>query len=209
MDLFNLTRKLVDIDSVTPNENEVGVYLLSYLRDLANRYGGDVEKLHVAPQRFNAYAHWGDPVVTLSTHMDTVPPFAPSREDDNYIWGRGACDAKGIVAAMIAAAERLLEAGIRNFALLFVVGEERGSGGAIAAARTPRGSQYLINGEPTENQLALASKGALRFEIIARGSWHILLIQSWASPRFMRFWTSCKTYAVLLWHTMPCSGLAR
>ena len=145
------------------------MYLLGYLSDLANRYVGDVEKLHVAPQRFNVYAHWGDPVVTLSTQMDTVPPFVASREDDNYIWGRGACDAKGIVAAMIAAAERLLEAGIRNFGLLFVVGEERGSAGAIAAAKTPRGSQYLINGEPTENQLALASKGALRFEIVARG----------------------------------------
>src|ERR1700693_317883 len=169
MDLFKLTRTLIDIDSVTPNETEVGVYLLGYLSDLANRYGGDVEKLHVAPQRFNVYAHWGDPVVTLSTHMDTVPPFVPSREDENHIWGRGACDAKGIVAAMIAAAERLLEAGIRNFGLLFVVGEERGSAGANAAAKTPRGSQYLINGEPTENQLALASKGALRFEIIARG----------------------------------------
>jgi acetylornithine deacetylase len=169
MDLFKLTRTLIDIDSVTPNEYEVGTFLLEYLSDLANRYGGEVERLEVAPQRFNVYASWGDPVVTLSTHIDTVPPFVPSREDDNYIWGRGACDAKGIVAAMIAAAVNLLEAGIRNFGLLFVVGEERGSAGAIAAAKTPRGSQYLINGEPTENRLALASKGALRFEIIARG----------------------------------------
>jgi acetylornithine deacetylase len=125
--------------------------------------------LEVAPQRFNVYASWGDPIVTLSTHMDTVPPFVPSRDDSEYIWGRGACDAKGIVAAMIAAAVRLLENGVRNFGLLFVVGEERGSAGAIAAAKTARGSQYLINGEPTENRLALASKGALRFEITARG----------------------------------------
>jgi acetylornithine deacetylase len=169
MDLFKLTRTLIDIDSVTPNEYAVGTYLLEYLRNLANRYGGEVERLEVAPERFNVYASWGDPVVTLSTHIDTVPPFVPSREDDSYIWGRGACDAKGIVAAMIAAAVNLLEAGIRNFGLLFVVGEERGSAGAIAAAKTPRGSQYLINGEPTENRLALASKGALRFEIIARG----------------------------------------
>jgi acetylornithine deacetylase len=169
MDLFKLTRTLIDIDSVTPNEHEVGEYLLGYLSDLANRHGGQVEKLEVAPQRFNVFARWGQPVVTLSTHMDTVPPFVSSREDDQYIWGRGACDAKGIVAAMIAAAVRLLEAGIRNFGLLFVVGEERGSAGAIAAAKTPRGSRYLINGEPTENRLALASKGALRFEIVARG----------------------------------------
>jgi acetylornithine deacetylase len=169
MDLFKLTRTLVDIDSVTPNECEVGTYLLEYLSDLANRHGGEVERLEVAPQRFNVYARWGDPIVTLSTHMDTVPPFVSSREDDKYIWGRGACDAKGIVAAMIAAAMRLLETGTRNFGLLFVVGEERGSAGAIAAAKTPRGSRYLINGEPTENRLALASKGAVRFEIIARG----------------------------------------
>jgi acetylornithine deacetylase len=169
MDLFKLTRTLIDIESVTPNEHQVGTYLLEYLSDLANRHGGEVERLEVAPQRFNVYASWGDPIVTLSTHMDTVPPFVSSREDSEHIWGRGACDAKGIVAAMIASAMRLLETGIRNFGLLFVVGEERGSAGAIAASKTPRGSQYLINGEPTENRLALASKGALRFEIIARG----------------------------------------
>jgi acetylornithine deacetylase len=169
MDLFKLTRTLIDIDSVTPNEGEVGAYLLGYLSDLAERHGGAVERLDVAPQQFNVYASWGDPVVILSTHMDTVPPFVSSREDDEYIWGRGACDAKGIVAAMIAAAVRLLETGIRDFGLLFVVGEERGSAGAIAAAKSPRGSRYLINGEPTENRLALASKGSLRFEIIARG----------------------------------------
>src|ERR1700732_2558824 len=169
MDLFKLTRTLIDIDSVTPNEGEVGAYLLGYLSDLAERHGGAVERLDVAPQRFNVYARCGDPVVTLSTHMDTVPPFVSSREDDEYIWGRGACDAKGIVAAMIAAAVRLLGNGVRNFALLFVVGEERGSAGAKAAAKFGRGSQYLINGEPTENRLALASKGALRFEITARG----------------------------------------
>jgi len=169
MDLFKLTRTLIDIDSVTPNEYEVGEFLLRYLGELADRYGGEVERLEVAARRFNIFARWGEPLVTLSTHIDTVPPFISSREDDNYIWGRGACDAKGIVAAMIAAAERLLEAGTRNFGVLFVVGEERGSAGAIAAAKTPRGSRYVINGEPTENHLALASKGALRFEIIAHG----------------------------------------
>jgi len=169
MDLFKLARTLIDIDSVTPNENEVGTYLLGYLSDLADRHGGEVERLEVAAQRFNVYARWGDPIVTLSTHIDTVPPFISSREDDTYIWGRGACDAKGIAAAMIAATVHLLEAGTRNFGLLFVVGEERGSAGAMAAAKTPRGSRYLINGEPTENLLALGTKGALRFEIIARG----------------------------------------
>jgi acetylornithine deacetylase len=169
MDLFKLTRALIDIDSVTPNEHQVGTYFHDFLQDLANRYKGEVERLEVAPNRFNVFAHWGAPAVTLSTHMDTVPPFIPSREDSENIWGRGACDAKGIAASMIGAAVRLLEAGTRNFGLLFVVGEERGSAGAMAAAKTPRRSKYLINGEPTENLLALAAKGALRFEIIARG----------------------------------------
>src|SRR3984957_6484326 len=121
MDLFKLTRTLIDIDSVTPNEYEVGTFLLEYLSDLANRHGGEVERLEVAPQRFNVYASWGDPIVSLSTHMYTLPPFVSSREDSEHIWGRGACDAKGIVAAMIASAMRLLETGIRNFGLRFVV----------------------------------------------------------------------------------------
>ena len=93
----------------------------------------------------------------------------PSREDDEHIWGRGACDTKGIIASMIKAAEALLDAGERDFGLLFVVGEERNSAGAYRAAETPRGSRYLINGEPTENQLALGSKGALRYEVVATG----------------------------------------
>ena len=101
--------------------------------------------------------------------MDTVPPFFPSREDTDFIWGRGSADAKGIIASMIGAAEGLLESGARNFALLFVVGEERNSAGAYAAAENSRGSRFLINGEPTENKLAIGSKGALRLEIIANG----------------------------------------
>jgi acetylornithine deacetylase len=101
--------------------------------------------------------------------MDTVPPFIQSREDETFIWGRGACDTKGIIAAMIKASEQLLVGGKRDFGLLFVVGEERNSAGALAAAETPRGSRFIVNGEPTENQLALGSKGALRFEITAKG----------------------------------------
>src|ERR1051326_5672059 len=101
--------------------------------------------------------------------MDTVPPYFASREDDEHIWGRGACDTKGIIASMIKAAEALLEAGQRNFALLFVVGEERNSAGAYFASAHPRGSRYIINGEPTENRLALGSKGALRYEVVATG----------------------------------------
>ena len=169
MDVVALTRALIDIESITDNEEHVGEYLFEYLRDLASRTGGEVEKMEVVPRRFNVFAYWGEPRVTLSTHIDTVPPFFPSREDDTDVWGRGACDTKGIISSMIKAAESVLEAGVRNFGMLFVVGEERNSIGAYHAAKTPRGSKYLINGEPTENKLALGSKGALRYEIEARG----------------------------------------
>lgn len=169
MNTFELTRALVDIDSITENEEAAGSYLLEYLLALAARTGGTAEALDVEPSRFNVLAQWGEPFVTLSTHMDVVPPFFPSREDAEFIYGRGACDAKGIIASMIGAAEKLLGRGRRNFALLFVVGEERNSAGAFAAARVRRGSRYLINGEPTENRLALGSKGALRYELVAHG----------------------------------------
>ncbi len=169
MDLFTLTRTLVDIESVTGNEAAVGEHLERLLAELALRYQGRVERMEVEPGRFNVFAAWGDPVVTLSTHMDTVPPFFPSREDGEHIWGRGACDAKGIIASMLVATESLLAEGVRGVAVLFVVGEERNSAGALAASRCPRGSRYLINGEPTENRLALGSKGALRVELRASG----------------------------------------
>lgn len=169
MNVFELTRKLVDIESVTGNEEPVGRFLYEYLSARSALNGGRVELLEVEPRRYNVFAHWGDPVVTLSTHIDTVPPFFPSRDEGDCIWGRGACDAKGIIAAMIHAAEALVREGTRGVALLFVVGEERNSAGAFAAARDPRGSRFLINGEPTENKLALGSKGALRFEVRASG----------------------------------------
>src|ERR1700688_3245482 len=132
MNIFELTRALVDIESVTNNEEAVGSFLLGLLSDLTARTGGAVERCPVEANRFNVFAHWGVPLVTLSTHMDTVPPFFPSREDTEFIWGRGSTDAKGIIASMIGAVEGLLEAGVRNFALLFVVGEERNSAGAYA-----------------------------------------------------------------------------
>lgn len=166
---FELTRKLIDIESITGNEFEMGEAVFAHLSAIAARTGGTVERLEVEPRRFNVLATWGDPIVTLSTHLDTVPPFIASREDDEFIWGRGACDVKGIIAAMIGAVEKLLAEGRRGFALLFVVGEERNSVGAYAAGKLPRGSKYLINGEPTENKLALGSKGALRYEINASG----------------------------------------
>jgi acetylornithine deacetylase len=169
MHVFELTRALIDIPSVTPEEEAVGFYLRDHLARLCAAHNGRIETIEVEPKRNNVFASFGDPTVTLSTHMDTVPPFIPSREDDEFIWGRGACDTKGIIASMLIAAERLLESGVRNFGLLFVVGEERNSAGAYHAAQHPRGSKFIINGEPTENKLALGSKGALRYELIARG----------------------------------------
>src|SRR5438067_3011139 len=131
MNVFELTRALVDIESITENEERVGEFLFDQLSALASRSNGRVERMEVEPHRFNVLAQWGDrPVVTLSTHMDTVPPFFASREDEEFIWGRAACDTKGIIASMITAAEALLGQGGRNFALLFVVGEERNSAGA-------------------------------------------------------------------------------
>ncbi|HLY18577.1 MAG TPA: M20/M25/M40 family metallo-hydrolase [Bryobacteraceae bacterium] len=170
MELFKLTRALVDTESITGNEERVGLHLLEYLSALTARYGGRAERWEIEPRRANIFACWGErPVVTLSTHMDTVPPFVASREDGEFIWGRGACDTKGIIAAMLKAAEALLESGTRDFGVLFVVGEERNSAGAYYAAAHPQGARYLINGEPTENRLALGSKGALRYEIAAAG----------------------------------------
>lgn len=169
MDLFGLTRALIDLDSTTGREQPAVDFLFTHLSELAARHKGRVERMFAAPGRDNLLVSFGNPLVTLSTHTDTVPPCFRSREDATHIYGRGACDAKGIIAAMIAAAESLLESGTRDFALLFVVGEERDSLGAIAAAAAPRGSRFLINGEPTENKLALGSKGALRYELVARG----------------------------------------
>ena len=170
MNVFDLTRALIDIESVTPNEERVGMFLYEHLAGIAAQFNGIAEKIEVEPQRFNVFAQFGDtPIVTLSTHMDTVPPFFASAEDAGFITGRGACDTKGIIASMIHAGVQLLEAGERDFGLLFVVGEERNSAGALHAAKHPRGSRFLINGEPTGNKLALGSKGALRYQITARG----------------------------------------
>ena len=169
MDPFALTRALIDIESVTGREKAVGEFLFATLSKLAANTGGIVERMEVSPERFNVLAIWGTPIVTLSTHMDTVPPFFASSEDEEFVRGRGSCDAKGIIAAMVSAAENLLAAGTRNFALLFVVGEEKDSLGALLAAKNPRGSKFVINGEPTENKLALGSKGALRYVLTAHG----------------------------------------
>ena len=167
MDAVTLTRQLIDIESITGNEAAVGSYLYGELC----RLGYQTRKVPVEGTRANVFAYWPDhpnPAVVFSTHMDTVPPFIPSSEDATKIYGRGSCDAKGIIAAQIAAAERLRQSGVYT-GLLFVVGEERDSLGAEVANQTPCGSRFLINGEPTENRIALASKGTLRVEVTAKG----------------------------------------
>ena len=166
-DLFALTRRLIDIESTTPKEGALGNFLCQELR----RRGFDAQLMPVEGQRNNVLATWpkrGRPQVVFSTHMDTVPPFIPSSEDPVRIYGRGSCDAKGIIAAQIAAAENLRAAGL-FVGLLFLVGEEQDSIGAKKANERPIGSQFMINGEPTENRLALASKGSLHVILTARG----------------------------------------
>ena len=170
IDPVALTRQLVDIESISENEAAVGHFLSTCLAGL----GFEVEKMTVPSaanrERFNVYAGTAGetPDIVLSTHIDTVPPFIPSSEDDTYIYGRGSCDAKGIGAAQIAAAERLRALGVR-VGLLFLVGEERGSHGAKIANLQSKGSRFLINGEPTGNRLALASKGVLNVIVRTRG----------------------------------------
>jgi acetylornithine deacetylase len=169
MNAFELTRALIDINSVTPNEEEIGDYLYDYLRPLAEQYRGSIEQQEVEPGRNNVWVRWGEPEIVFSTHMDTVPPFIPSKEDDEHIWGRGACDTHGIAAAMIKALEGLLSEGVRGLGLLLVIGEEVNGLGAAHANKTPPNVKYLINGEPTENLLALGSKGTLGLKLRATG----------------------------------------
>jgi acetylornithine deacetylase len=168
MNLNELTRELIDIPSVTGNEKEVGAFLKSHLESL----GYKVQLQEVAADRFNVFATTGSwPRIVFSTHMDTVPPYIRSSEDEEKIYGRGACDAKGIIAAQIAAAECLRREGIEEVGLLFTVDEEQGSLGAQVANRMlpERRPEYLINGEPTDSKLAVATKGSLRLNLRTRG----------------------------------------
>src|SRR5947209_13184776 len=167
MDVVAFTRQLVDIESISGNEAQVADFLQAELQ----RRGFQSEKLPVQGERCNVWAtlpEESSPALVLSTHMDTVPPFIPSSEDATRIYGRGSCDAKGIIAAQIAAAEQLRREGT-NVGLLFLVGEERDSQGARRANLHSPGCRFLINGEPTENRIAVASKGTLRVEVIAEG----------------------------------------
>jgi acetylornithine deacetylase len=174
VDPIDLTRRLCAIESTTYHEGAAGDFLAGFLADR----GWEVEKTPVeqpqesaaADERWNVYAGavGETPDLVFSTHIDTVPPYIPVSEDDEFLYGRGVCDAKGIIAAQIAAAEALRAAGFR-IGLLYVSGEERDSAGARAANLNAKGGRFLINGEPTDNRLALASKGALRAVFRAQG----------------------------------------
>jgi acetylornithine deacetylase len=167
VDLIGLTRGLVDIDSTTGREGDAARWLSAYL----NAAGFDVTEQPVHDRRFNVFATCGQsPHVVLSTHFDCVPPFFPSRIEQGRLYGRGACDAKGILAAQVAAADTLRRSGERRVGLLFVVGEERGSEGARTANTfAPPGCRYLVNGEPTDSRLGLATRGILRLRLKASG----------------------------------------
>ncbi len=168
MNLLELTRELIDIPSLTGAELEVGQYLAKYLEEL----GYHVERHDVTDDRFNVIATTREsPRLMFSTHMDTVPPFIESSEDEEFIYGRGSCDAKGIIAAQILAAERLRAEGMNDIGLLFTVDEEMSSIGAQGANKHPlaRECRYLINGEPTDNRLATGTKGSIRVFITTEG----------------------------------------
>jgi acetylornithine deacetylase len=166
VDLVGVTRALVDIDSTTGREAGAGSWLAAYLRGI----GFLVTEQRVDSSRFNIIATAGSqPAVVFSTHYDCVPPFFESRVEGTRIYGRGACDAKGILAAQIAAADALRSAGETRVGLLYVVGEERGSDGARAANAAAAGSAFLVDGEPTDNRLGLATRGVLRLRLRASG----------------------------------------
>lgn len=165
MDIFQFTRELMETESTSWNEGAAG----RWLRDYLAAAGFEVTTQAVTDDRVNVYARLGEPVVTLSSHMDTVPPFIGFTEDEQNIYGRGACDAKGVIAAQVFAAQRLKDEGLTNIGLLYVVGEEDGSDGANVANSIPNSNKFLINGEPTESQQAIATKGALRVVIEAKG----------------------------------------
>jgi acetylornithine deacetylase len=168
MNLFELTKELMSIPSVSGDEEAVGFYLRDYLESL----GWTVELQAVTENQNNVIAYLNErPRVFLSTHMDTVPPFIAPTEDDEKIYGRGACDAKGIIASQVLAAEELRRQGVTDIGLLYTVEEEQSSTGAKAANLHPLAAkcEYLINGEPTDNDLAIGSKGTFRLKIQTEG----------------------------------------
>ena len=162
---FELTSKLMSIPSVTGAEGEVGRFLAGLLETMKYR----VELQPVGDDRFNVIARGGGDRVVFCTHIDTVPPFLPVSEDAGALYGRGACDTKGIIAAMLEAGERLRSDGLADFSFLFVVGEETGGDGARVANTLDWSSEYVIVGEPTENKLARAQKGTLLADLRVQG----------------------------------------
>jgi len=163
--IVDLTMRLMEIESTSGSEGAVISWMETYLK----REKWTTTRIPVTPGRDAILATSVDkPLVTLSTHLDTVPPYIPPRLEGDTLWGRGACDAKGIAASMIFAAERLCKESV-PVALLFVVGEEVTHDGADAANKFPTTSRVLINGEPTESTLAIGTKGAMRFTLRTRG----------------------------------------
>ena len=163
--MFELTKQLMAIPSVTGAEKEVGEFLA---RELASR-GYRVEKQQVEPERYNILAMAGAPKVLFCTHIDTVPPVLPVREENGYLYGRGACDTKGIIAAMLEAGDRLRKDGINNFGYVLVVGEEVNSIGAKTANTLKWESEFVVVGEPTQNKLARAHKGTMQVNFSVTG----------------------------------------
>jgi len=164
-DVLTLATELLSVESTTGRERDAVDLVARWL--IAR--GWDVSLQEVEPGRSNVWATRRGGGVTLSTHLDTVPPYVPPRLEGNRLYGRGSSDAKGIAAAMMIAAQRLADAGEERVDLLFVVGEEKGSPGAHAANRLPATSKFLVNGEPTESKLASGCKGAQRVIVRVRG----------------------------------------
>jgi acetylornithine deacetylase len=185
VDVLELARQLIDIESTTGNEGAVGAWLASYLRGRGySVLEQPLETIRLTPDvtddsvasgfsrtvpRVNVIAAVGEPELVFSTHFDCVPPFFPSRVENGTLFGRGACDAKGILAAQVAAAERLRANGETRIGLVFVGGEERGSDGAKAANKIASKSRFLVNGEPTELRLGAATRGCFRVRLTAKG----------------------------------------
>jgi len=204
MDPFALTRSLIDIESITGCEKAAGEFLFATLSKLAAPTAGAVEQMEVSPDRFNVLATWGTPVVTLSTHMDTVPPFFPSSEDDEFIRGRGACDTKGIIAAMISAAENLLAARTRNFGLLFVVGEEKDSLGALCAAKIPAAQNLSSMESRRKTNWRLAQRVLCATSLPREASSLIPRIPNSANPRLKNYSMCSRMFANFRCRETPC-----
>ncbi|MFQ5720530.1 MAG: M20/M25/M40 family metallo-hydrolase, partial [Acidobacteriota bacterium] len=167
LDPIELTRRLIEVPSPTGAEGEIGRFLVPVLEEI----GLAVTVQPVGPDRFNLLAVASEaPEVTLCTHIDVVPPHLPLREDETHLYGRGACDTKGILAAMLAAAADLVDAGVDHFGLLLVVGEEVDSAGARAAnERADGSSRFIVVGEPTGSRFARGQKGAFKADLTVQG----------------------------------------